>query len=114
MPEDLLARLPDSLPLKTAGGIPLVGLTAWQALHEGDPKPGKRVLVHAACGGVGHMAVQIAKALGMYVVSMCIAGSQVYCPHFVPDGNGISAWHTTNHCGREIYAGSRVAAADCS
>ncbi len=65
----MLARLPASLPLNTAGGIPLVALTAWQALHEGSPRPGKRVLVHAAAGGVGHFAVQIAKALGMYVVS---------------------------------------------
>ncbi len=64
-----LAKLPDGIPLNIAGGIPLVSLTAWQSLHEGNPQPGKRVLVHAAAGGVGHIAVQIAKALGMFVVS---------------------------------------------
>lgn len=69
--EEFLAKLPSSIPLNTAGGIPLVGLTAWQALHEGDPRPGKRVLVHAAAGGVGTFAVQLAKALGMFVVGTC-------------------------------------------
>jgi NADPH:quinone reductase-like Zn-dependent oxidoreductase len=45
------------------------GLTAWQALVEtADVQPGQRVLVHAAAGGIGHLAVQIAKARGAYVV----------------------------------------------
>ncbi len=67
--EEFLAKLPPNIPLNTAGGIPLASLTAWQALHEGNPQPSKRVLVFAAAGGVGTFAVQIAKALGMYVVS---------------------------------------------
>jgi len=63
------ARTPDSLDDEHAGGLPLAGLTAWQALVDtagvGD---GDRVLIHAAGGGVGHLAVQIAKARGAHVI----------------------------------------------
>lgn len=52
-----------------AAGLPLAGLTAWQALVDtADVQPGQRVLVQAAAGGVGHLAVQIAKARGAYVL----------------------------------------------
>jgi NADPH:quinone reductase-like Zn-dependent oxidoreductase len=64
------------LALKSAGldhiqaaGLPLAGLTAWQALVDiAEVKPGQRVLIHAAAGGVGHLAVQVAKARGAYVI----------------------------------------------
>jgi NADPH:quinone reductase-like Zn-dependent oxidoreductase len=53
-----------------AGGLPLTGLTAWQALVDtADVRDGERVLVTAASGGVGHLAVQIAKARGAYVIA---------------------------------------------
>lgn len=52
-----------------AAGLPLSGLTAWQALVDtAGLRPGQRVLVQAAAGGVGHLAVQIAKARGAYVL----------------------------------------------
>lgn len=58
-----------------AAGLPLAGLTAWQALVDtAHVQPGQRVLVHAAAGGVGHLAVQIAKALGAYVLGTASAG----------------------------------------
>lgn len=58
-----------------AGALPLVSLTAWQALVENaDVRPGQRVLIHAAAGGVGHVAVQIAKARGAYVIGTASAG----------------------------------------
>lgn len=58
-----------------AGALPLVALTAWQALVENaDVQPGQRVLVHAAAGGVGHVAVQIAKARGAHVIGTASAG----------------------------------------
>lgn len=41
-----------------AAGVPLVALTAWQALQQAKPQAGQRCLVNAAAGGVGHMAVQ--------------------------------------------------------
>lgn len=53
-----------------AGALPLAGLTAWQGLvRHGALKSGQRVLIHAAAGGVGHLAVQIAKARGAYVIA---------------------------------------------
>jgi NADPH:quinone reductase-like Zn-dependent oxidoreductase len=67
-PARQLARTPDALTDEQAAGLPLAGLTAWQALVDlagvGD---GDRILIHAAAGGVGHLAVQIAKARGAYV-----------------------------------------------
>ncbi|MCX5240092.1 NADP-dependent oxidoreductase [Streptomyces prunicolor] len=57
-----------------AGALPLVSLTAWQALVENaQVHPGQRVLIHAAAGGVGHVAVQIAKARGAYVIGTASA-----------------------------------------
>lgn len=60
-----VARTPDSITDIEAGALPLAALTAWQAvvdtLHIGE---GDRILIHAASGGVGHLAVQIAKARG--------------------------------------------------
>ncbi|WP_285566748.1 MULTISPECIES: NADP-dependent oxidoreductase [unclassified Streptomyces] len=57
-----------------AGALPLAALTAYQALVDtADVQPGQRVLVHAAAGGVGHLAVQIAKARGAYVIGTASA-----------------------------------------
>lgn len=64
-----LARTPDRLDDVDAAALPLASLTAWQALVEtAQVEPGQRVLVHAAAGGVGHLAVQIAKSRGAYVI----------------------------------------------
>ncbi|MCF2527104.1 NADP-dependent oxidoreductase [Yinghuangia soli] len=64
-----LARKPAGLDHIHAAAIPLAGLTAWQALVDtADVRPGQRVLIHAAAGGVGHLAVQIAKSRGAYVI----------------------------------------------
>ncbi|MDO4240948.1 MAG: NADP-dependent oxidoreductase [Microbacteriaceae bacterium] len=60
-----LARVPSNLPLKDAAALPLVGLTAWQALHDiARIEAGQKVLIHAGAGGVGHIAVQLAKLEG--------------------------------------------------
>jgi NADPH:quinone reductase-like Zn-dependent oxidoreductase len=64
-----LARTPDALTDEQAAGLPLAGLTAWQALVDvAGVGEADRVLIHAAAGGVGHLAVQIAKARGAYVI----------------------------------------------
>jgi NADPH:quinone reductase-like Zn-dependent oxidoreductase len=64
-----LTRKPARLSHVEAAGLPLVALTAWQALVDtAGVQPGQRVLVHAAAGGVGHVAVQIAKVLGAEVI----------------------------------------------
>jgi NADPH:quinone reductase-like Zn-dependent oxidoreductase len=73
-PSRHFAHKPDGLDHVHAAALPLVGLTAWQALSEvARVQPGQRVLVHAAAGGVGHVAVQIAKALGAYVIGTASA-----------------------------------------
>jgi NADPH:quinone reductase-like Zn-dependent oxidoreductase len=68
-PEPQVASVPERLSDEEAGALPLAGLTAWQALvGEAGVKEGDRVLVQAAAGGVGHLAVQIAKARGAHVI----------------------------------------------
>jgi len=63
-----LARMPTTLDFCTAAAVPLAGLTAWQGLFDhGGVQAGQRVLIHAAAGGVGHLAVQFAKARGAEV-----------------------------------------------
>jgi NADPH:quinone reductase-like Zn-dependent oxidoreductase len=66
---------PAGLSVEQAAGLPMAGLTAWQSLvgmaRVGE---GQRVLVHRAAGGVGHLAVQVAKARGAHVVATASAG----------------------------------------
>lgn len=68
--EDTVALAPQGMSFTDAASLPLVGLTAWQALTEkADVKPGDRVLIHAGSGGVGSLAVQMAHHLGAYVIA---------------------------------------------
>ncbi|MEV5144741.1 NADP-dependent oxidoreductase [Streptomyces sp. NPDC052727] len=61
-------QAPDRLGHRESAALPLAGLTAWQALTDtANLRSGQHVLVHGAAGGVGHLAVQIAKALGAKV-----------------------------------------------
>jgi NADPH:quinone reductase-like Zn-dependent oxidoreductase len=65
-----LARVPATLDRVAAAAVPLAGLTAWQGLFDhGGLRAGQRVLIHAGAGGVGHMAVQLAKARGAIVIA---------------------------------------------
>ncbi|MEV0410738.1 NADP-dependent oxidoreductase [Streptomyces sp. NPDC050448] len=67
--EGMLAAAPKGIDAVHAAALPVTALTAWQALvNVADVQPGQRVLVHAAAGGIGHLAVQIAKARGAHVV----------------------------------------------
>lgn len=73
-PSRQFAPKPAGLSHVEAAALPLVGLTAWQGLAEvAKVQPGQRVLVHAAGGGLGHVAVQIAKALGAHVIGTASA-----------------------------------------
>lgn len=68
-PAEQLTLIPAGLDLPGAAALPLAGLTAWQALvGKAGLEQGQTVLVHAAAGGVGHLAVQIAKARGARVI----------------------------------------------
>ncbi|MQY21438.1 NADP-dependent oxidoreductase [Nocardia macrotermitis] len=65
---DSLARCPAGLDLQTAAALPTAALTAWQALELAELRSGERILIHAAAGGVGHLAVQFAKLRGARVI----------------------------------------------
>jgi NADPH:quinone reductase-like Zn-dependent oxidoreductase len=68
-PARQFARKPATVGHEQAAAVPLAALTAWQALTDtADVRPGQRVLIHAAAGGVGHFAVQFAKHLGAHVI----------------------------------------------
>jgi NADPH:quinone reductase-like Zn-dependent oxidoreductase len=67
---EAIARKPARMSFEEAAGIPIVGETAWRALVTGaDVKPGQRVLIHGAAGGVGSSAVQIARSRGAHVIA---------------------------------------------
>jgi len=64
------APMPASLDVIQAGAVPLAALTAWQGLFKhGNLKAGQRVLIHGGSGGVGHFAIQFAKAKGAHVIT---------------------------------------------
>jgi NADPH:quinone reductase-like Zn-dependent oxidoreductase len=69
-PAEILAPAPTSIPLPDAAALPMVGLTAWQALFDdAGLKAGQRVLINGAGGAVGGYAVQLAKQTDAYVIA---------------------------------------------
>jgi NADPH:quinone reductase-like Zn-dependent oxidoreductase/predicted SnoaL-like aldol condensation-catalyzing enzyme len=73
-PARAFAHKPAGIDHVQAGALPLAALTAYQALVDtADVHAGQRVLIHAAAGGVGHLAVQIAKSRGAYVIGTASA-----------------------------------------
>lgn len=76
---DVLAPIPEGMDDDTAAGLPLAGMTALQGLRDvlavklenSREAPRERVLVVGASGGVGHVAVQLARAAGCHVVAVC-------------------------------------------
>ena len=73
VPQGVLAPKPAGLTFEQAAAVPMAGLTALFGMRVANVGPGKRVLVNGASGGVGHFAVQIAKALGAEVTGVCSA-----------------------------------------
>jgi NADPH:quinone reductase-like Zn-dependent oxidoreductase len=68
--QSAVTRKPSNIDFVHAAAIPLAGLTAWQGLfRHGNLKPGQSVLIHGGSGGVGHFAVQFAKAKGARVLT---------------------------------------------
>lgn len=81
-PVRTVARKPTSLDWNQAAGLPLAGLTAYQLLTRLGTKAGDTVLVHAAAGGVGILAVQIATALGARVIGTASEGNHEFLRGF--------------------------------
>ncbi|MBX9794279.1 MAG: zinc-dependent alcohol dehydrogenase family protein [Burkholderiaceae bacterium] len=70
---DLLARKPSNLSMREAAALPLIAITAWEGLIDrANTWSGQKVLVHGGAGGVGHIAVQIARALGATVYATAL------------------------------------------
>ncbi|MFF2014503.1 NADP-dependent oxidoreductase [Paenibacillus sp. NPDC058177] len=64
-----VVRISPNISFAEAGALPAVSITAWQSLfHYGQLRKGERILIHAAAGGVGHIAIQLAKWTGAYVI----------------------------------------------
>ncbi|MFD6160785.1 NADP-dependent oxidoreductase [Nocardia sp. NPDC060256] len=81
-----LARKPAALSHVEASALPVVGLTAWQGLVDlGGVTEGDRVLVHGGGGGVGHVAIQIAKALGAQVITTSSRSKREFVEGFGAD-----------------------------
>lgn len=78
-PSRHFVRKPAGLSFAEAAALPLAGLTAWQGLVDvANVHKGQRVFVDAAAGGVGHLAVQIAKARGAHVIGTASAGKHEF------------------------------------
>lgn len=76
MNEDAVAHKPKTISMEEAASLPLVALTAWQVLVErADLKKGQKVLIHAGSGGVGTVAIQLAKHLGAFVATTTSAAN---------------------------------------
>lgn len=74
--ESALAHKPKRIDMEAAASLPLVALTAWQVLVErANLQPGQRVLIHAGAGGVGTVAIQLAKHLGAFVATTTSAAN---------------------------------------
>ena len=74
-----LAAVPESITIEEAASLPLVALTAWQAFVEfADVRPGQTVLIHGGAGGVGSIAIQLAKHLGAIVATTASASNADY------------------------------------
>ena len=72
---DLLGHKPANLSMREAAALPLIAITAWEGLVDrARTHAGQTVLVHGGAGGVGHVAVQIARALGAVVFATASAG----------------------------------------
>jgi len=72
LPEAEAVPFPDSLPFEQAASLPLAGISAWIAIVQtANVTPGMRVLIHAAAGGVGSLAVQLARIRGAEVIATC-------------------------------------------
>jgi NADPH:quinone reductase-like Zn-dependent oxidoreductase len=70
-----LTRKPEKISWEVAGSLYVAGVTAWGAVHSVQPKPGETVVVSGAAGGVGSLAVQLARRTGATVIGLASDGN---------------------------------------
>lgn len=92
LPEAALARIPASLSFEEAASLPLVALTAWQALELAGLREGQRVLIHAGAGGVGSISIQLARIRGLHVITTCSATNADFVRQVCGAGQGRARW----------------------
>lgn len=79
MEETALTLIPPTLSFQEAGALPAIALPAWQALFQyGKVQAGQRILIHAGAGGVGHIAIQLARQAGAYVITTARADNHEF------------------------------------
>lgn len=84
--ENELGRMPGNLDFKNAASLPMGALTAWQAIFETAKLiSGQKILIHGASGGVGSIAVQLAKAKGAYVIASASGQNELFVKHLGAD-----------------------------
>lgn len=100
LPESYLAYAPTELSIVESGGIPLVGLTAYQSLFQfGRLQPQQTLLILGASGGVGTMAIQLAKSAGANVIGVAGAKNQKYMKELGADE---TIDYSKGHVGEEV------------
>lgn len=84
--ETELAKKPKNIDFDHAASIPMGALTAWQAIFDtAHLQSGQKILIHGASGGVGSMAVQLAKAKGAYVIGTASGSNQEFVENLGAD-----------------------------
>ena len=102
LPESYLAKRPQKISMEEAGGIPLVGLTAYQAIFDaGKMKEGQILLILGASGGVGTLAIQLAKAHGIKVIGVASEKNHNYMEELGADA---VIDYKDNHVGEAVAA----------
>ncbi|MEX0660467.1 MAG: NADP-dependent oxidoreductase [Balneolaceae bacterium] len=100
IPESYLAHKPEKISMKAAGGIPLVGLTAYQSLfNAGKLEKGQTVLILGASGGVGTMAIQLAKTFDAKVIGVASEKNHAYMKELGADE---TIDYSNNHVGKAV------------
>jgi NADPH:quinone reductase-like Zn-dependent oxidoreductase len=100
LPESYLAERPTNISMEEAGGIPLVGLTAYQSIFDfGELKKNQTLLILGASGGVGTLAIQLAKSIGAKVIGIASEANHEYMKEL---GADITIDYKNNHVGEAV------------
>lgn len=100
LPEAYLAERPTNISIEEAGGIPLVGLTAYQSIFDfGELKKNQTILILGASGGVGTLAIQLAKSVEANVIGVASKANHDYMKDL---GTDITIDYNDHHVGEAV------------